>query len=273
MGQKIHPLGFRLGVTKKHKSQWFAKTNKYPQLVVEDHFLRKILIEKFFDAGIESIEIQRKLNQIKIEIRAARTGILIGRDRKNLENIRKLLENKLKIYRFKNFNVLNIATFSQFQLQSKLACSKNIGNSNSQFILQPFKINKNTKLSVNNQSQLPINIDSVKIAIHVIKLPNPDTKANFVADFLVEQLEKRGSFRLAMRQAVRRCQRAGVKGLKIQIAGRLNGAEIARTEWIREGRVPLQTLRSDIDYSSKMAKTIYGILGIKVWIFNGEINL
>ena len=186
MGQKIHPLGFRLGVTKKHKSQWFAKTNKYPQLVVEDHFLRKILIEKFFDAGIESIEIQRKLNQIKIEIRAARTGILIGRDRKNLENIRKLLESKLKIYRFKNFNVLNIATFSQFQLQSKLACSKNIGKSNSQFILQPSKINKNTKLNVNNQSQPPININSVKIAIHVIKLPNPDTKANFVADFLVE---------------------------------------------------------------------------------------
>jgi small subunit ribosomal protein S3 len=273
MGQKIHPLGFRLGVTKKHKSQWFAKTNKYPQLVVEDHFLRKILIEKFFDAGIESIEIQRKLNQIKIEIRAARTGILIGRDRKNLESIRKLLESKLKLYRLKNFNVLNVATFSQFQLQSKLACSKNIGNSNSPFILQPSKINKNTKLSVNTQPQLPININSVKIAIHVIKLSNPDTKANFVADFLVEQLEKRGSFRLAMRQAVRRCQRAGVKGLKIQIAGRLNGAEIARTEWIREGRVPLQTLRSDIDYSYKIAKTIYGILGIKVWVFNGEINV
>lgn len=273
MGQKIHPLGFRLGITKKHKSQWFAKTNRYPQLVVEDHFLRKILVEKFFDAGIESIEIQRKLDQIKIEIRAARTGILIGRDRKNLEQIRKLLEQKLKTYRLQNFNVTNTSTFSKFHLQSKLACSKHIFDLNSQFILQTSTLNKNANLISNQQSQLPININSAKIAIHVIKLANPDTKASFVADFLVEQLEKRGSFRLAIRQAIRRCQRANVKGLKIQIAGRLNGAEIARTEWVREGRVPLQTLRADIDYSYKTAKTIYGILGIKIWIFNGEINV
>ncbi len=94
MGQKIHPIGFRLGITKAHASQWFAKTNKYPQLIVEDHFLRKLLVEKFFDAGIESIKIQRKLDQIKIEIYATRTGILIGRDRKNLEQIRILLEQK-----------------------------------------------------------------------------------------------------------------------------------------------------------------------------------
>ncbi len=270
MGQKIHPLGFRLGITKKHKSQWFAKTNTYPQLVVEDHFLRKILSEKFFDAGIESIEIQRKLDQIKITIRAARAGILIGRDRKNLEQIRILLEQKLKVYRLKNFNVINSSTFSQFQLQSKLACSKHLFDADSQFILQR---QGNFELHANSQAQLPINIHSAKISLHVLKLANPNTKASCVADFLVDKLEKRGSFRLAIRQAVRSCQRAQVKGVKIQIAGRLNGAEIARTEWVREGRVPLHTLRADIDYSYKIAKTIYGILGIKIWIFTGEINV
>ncbi len=273
MGQKVHPLGFRLGITKKHKSQWFAKTTKYPQLVIEDYFLRKILFEKFFDAGIESIEIQRKLDQIKIEIRAARTGILIGRDKKNLEQIRKLIEQKLRSYRLKNFNVTNISTLSKSQLQSKLACSKHLFDSNSQFILHHSKPSKTKNENSNQESQLPININSPKIAIHVIKLANPDTKASFVADFLVEQLEKRKSFRVAIRQAIRRCQRAGVKGLKIQIAGRLNGAEIARSEWVREGRVPLQTLRANIDYSYKTAKTIYGILGIKIWIFNGELNV
>ena len=280
MGQKIHPLGFRLGITKKHKSQWFAKTNKYPQLLVEDYFLRKLLVEKFSNsedkysnAGIESIEIQRKLDEIKIQIRAVRVGVLIGQNKKNLEEIRKLLEQKLKTYRLKNFNVTNFSNFSKFQLQSKLACSQRLFNSNSQIVLQQSKLNKKQNVISNQDLQLPINIDSPKISLHVIKLANPDTKASLIADFLVDQLEKRGSFRYALRQAVRRCKRARVKGIKIQIAGRLNGAEIARTEWVREGRVPLQTLRANIDYSYKTAKTIYGILGIKIWIFNGEINL
>ena len=270
MGQKIHPLGFRLGITKKHKSQCFAKKSKYPQLVVEDFFLRKILSKNFYNAGIESIEIQRKLDEIKIEIRAARAGNIIGRDKKNLEQLRKLLEQKLKAYRLKNFNVFNLSNFSNLQIQSKLACSQAVFRGNSQFRLQNEK--SKTVTGKNNQSTIPLSINSPKISIHVIKLVNPDTKANFVADFLVERLEKRGSFRQAVKTAVRRCQKAKVKGIKIQIAGRLNGAEIARTEWVREGRVPLQTLRADIDYSYKTAKTIYGILGIKIWIFNGEIN-
>ncbi len=266
MGQKIHPLGFRLGITKKHKSQWFAKTSKYPQLVVEDYFLRKILSQKLHDAGIESIEIQRKLDEIKIEIRAARAGIIIGRNKKNLQPLQILLEQKLKTYRSKNFNVLNLSNSANLQIQSKLACSQAVFKPNSQFILQ----NQKSKTITNGtlQSEIPLSLDSVKISIHVLKIGNPDTKANLVADFLVERLEKRGSFRQAVKAAIRRCQRAKVKGIKIQIAGRLNGAEIARTEWVREGRVPLQTLRADIDYSYKTAKTIYGILGIKIWIFN-----
>lgn len=232
MGQKIHPLGFRLGITKKHRSQWFAKTAQYPQLVLEDSFIRQVLLEKFIDAGITHIEIQRKLDQIKIEIRAARPGILVGRDGANLEILRKLLEQKLSTYRSKTMAGLKL---------SSLFSSKN----------------ENIKAPI-------------QVAIHVTKLANPDSEAGFIADFLVEQLEKRVAFRRAVRQAVQRAQRAGVSGIKIQISGRLNGAEIARSEWVREGRVPLQTLRADIDYCYKTAKTIYGLLGIKIWIFKNN---
>ena len=234
MGQKIHPLGFRLGITKKHRSQWFAKTAQYPQLVLEDSFIRQILLDKFVDAGITHIEIQRKLDQIKIEIRAARPGILVGRDGINLEVLRKLLEQKLSTYRLKTISNLKLS---------------NLDSSKSQNIKK-----------------------STQVSIHVTKLANPDSEAAFIADFLVEQLEKRVAFRRAVRQAIQRAQRAGVSGIKIQISGRLNGAEIARSEWVREGRVPLQTLRADIDYCSKTAKTIYGLLGIKIWVFKNTSN-
>ena len=232
MGQKIHPLGFRLGITKKHRSQWFAKTAQYPQLVLEDNFIRQILFEKFIDAGITHIEIQRKLDQIKIEIRAARPGVLVGRDGVNLEVLRKLLEQKLSVYRLKNISSFKLSTL---------------------FLSKGDNIKK-----------------SIQVAIHVTKLANPDSEAAFIADFLVEQLEKRVAFRRAVRQAIQRAQRAGVSGIKIQISGRLNGAEIARSEWVREGRVPLQTLRADITYCYKTAKTIYGLLGIKIWVFKNS---
>ena len=220
MGQKIHPLGFRLGITQKHRSQWFAKPNNYPELVIEDIFLRKFIFDRFLDAGITQIEIQRKLDQIKIEIKTARPGLLIGRDGNGLEILKKDLEQKLK-----KFRSINFLSFQQ----------------------------------------------SAQIAIHITELANPDSEAAFIAEFLVEQLEKRVAFRRAVKQAIQRAQRARVKGIKIQISGRLNGAEIARSEWVREGRVPLQTLRADIDYSYRTAKTIYGLLGIKVWIFKGEL--
>ena len=240
MGQKVHPLGFRLGITKKHKSQWFVKTTHYPHLVVEDSFIRKILLEKFPDVGITHIEIQRKLDQIKIEIRAARPGILVGRDGTNLEILRKLLEQKLSIYRLNT-------------LQSSSSLSS-----------------KSSKLKNSQEEHYSGYKQSMQVAIHVIKLSNPDSEANFIADFLVEQLEKRIAFRRAIRQAIQRAQRAGVNGIKIQVSGRLNGAEIARSEWVREGRVPLQTLRANIDYSYKTAKTIYGLLGIKIWAFKNN---
>ena len=241
MGQKIHPLGFRLGITKKHSSQWFAKSDQYSQLVIEDAFLRKNLVENFADAGITDITIQRKLDQIQIEIRAARPGILVGRDGNGLENLRKNLEQKLKEFRLKNLSSLFPTTR-----------------------WEPKSHSQGTKTRFENKK-------FAQIAVHVTKLSNPGSEAAFIAEFLVEQLEKRIAFRRAIRQCIQRAQKSGVKGIKIQVSGRLNGAEIARSEWVREGRVPLQTLRANIDYSFRTAKTIYGLLGIKIWIFKGEI--
>ena len=233
MGQKIHPLGFRLNITQNYRSHWFAKTSQYPQLVLEDQFLRQYLSERFSDGGISTVVIQRKLDQIKIEISAARPGIIVGRDKNGLELLRKDLTNKIKKNRAQK-NYLNVSS--------------------------------NNYKKTENQSK-----QSVQLSIHLKKLTDPNAEASFIADFLVEQLEKRIAFRRALRQAIQRSQRARVKGIKIQISGRLNGAEIARTEWTREGRVPLQTLRADIDYSYKTAKTIYGLLGIKIWVFKEEI--
>lgn len=233
MGQKIHPLGFRLNITQNYRSHWFAKANKYPQLVLEDQFLRQILSTRFSDAGISTIEIQRKLDDIQIEISAARPGIIVGRDKNGLEFLRKDLTSKIKKNRAQKNNLA---------------------------------VSSNHYKKTDNQNK-----QSVQLSIHVTKLANPNAEASFIADFLVEQLEKRVPFRKALRQAIQRSQRAQVKGIKIQISGRLNGAEIARTEWTRKGRVPLQTLRADIDYSYQTAKTIYGLLGIKIWIFKEEI--
>lgn len=233
MGQKIHPLGFRLNITQNYRSHWFAKAKKYPQLVLEDQFLRQILSTRFSDAGISTIEIKRKLDDIQIEISAARPGIIVGRDKNGLELLRKDLTLRIKKNRAQKNNLA---------------------------------VSSNHYKQADNQNK-----QSVQLSIHVTKLANPNAEASFIADFLVEQLEKRVPFRKALRQAIQRSQRAQVKGIKIQISGRLNGAEIARTEWTRKGRVPLQTLRADIDYSYQTAKTIYGLLGIKIWVFKEEI--
>jgi len=231
MGQKVHPLGFRLGITQKHLSQWFVRSNKYSQLVIEDHFLRQLIMKQFPDAGIVSIEIQRKVDQLRIEVCAARPRILVNYGGQDLEALRELLAKNLKQFRVHN-------------------------------------LDRNVHFRHLNDQVLPSEQET-KIAIHVTKLANPNTSAAFLADFLVEQLEKRVPFRRAMKSTIQRAERAKVKGIKIQVSGRLNGAEIARSEWIRKGRVPLQTLRANLEYSSRTAKTIYGLLGIKIWLFQG----
>lgn len=222
MGQKVHPLGFRLGITQKHRSQWFAKPNQYACLMAEDNFLRQTIAKKFPEAGIVTIAIQRKVDQIRIDISAARPRVVVAFAGQNLDTLRQHLSEALKTYRDRSY-------LSVFDVERPAA----------------------------------------QIALYITKLSNPNTSAGFLSDLLVEQLEKRIPFRRAMKSAVQRAQRAQIKGIKIQVSGRLNGAEIARSEWIRKGRVPLQTLRADVDYSYRTASTIYGLLGIKVWTFQG----
>lgn len=208
MGQKIHPLGFRLRITQKHRSSWFALNKNYPTILEEDYRIRHYLKSNLASAGISKIEINRKSEQVELEIHTSRPGIIVGRSGSGIDTIKEDLQ----------------------------------------------------KL-VNSDNQIRVNVTELK---------NVDADANLIAEFIAQQLEKRVAFRRATRQAIQRAQRANVKGIKVQVSGRLNGAEIARSEWVREGRVPLQTLRADIDYATKEANTTYGVLGIKVWVFNGE---
>ena len=211
MGQKTHPLGFRLGITQEHKSRWYANLNQYANILKEDDKIRTYLDTIPKINSISNVQINRNgLNdQIQLNIETGKPGILIGEGGAGLKVLLKNIE----------------------------------------------KILPSTR-------QLTINVFEVK---------KVDLNASLLADLVAEQLEKRIAFRRAIREALQRAQKQNVNGIKIQVSGRLNGAEIARSEWIREGRVPLQTLRADIDYATKEANTIYGVLGIKVWLFKSEI--
>lgn len=234
MGQKVHPVGFRLGTTKTHNSKWFTNPKTYPIFVAQDQFLRKTLMEKYRAAGISNIEISRKVNQIFLTLRTAKPNIIVDIDNaeSSLNTLRKELEGQLHKY-----------TLQTILSQKKYAFFEELYFENGK---------------------------ATQINIHVTKLSSPNTDVHFIGSFLVEKLEGRVAFRRAIRQAVQLAQRQKVEGIKIQISGRLNGAEIARNEWVREGRVPLQTLRANIDYTYTTAKTIYGLLGIKIWIFQGN---
>ena len=228
MGQKIHPLGFRLGVTKTHQSQWFANDLIYPNLVIEDHLIRSTLFKQFPNGSISKIEIQRKFDdQIQLTLYSTKPSLILTYYNNDLKNLSTQLTKK--IYKNRNSGFKNIF-HSEFTLK-------------------------------NLYSRDP------KVTVQIFELFNSDANANFIADSLVDELQKRASFRRAIKKALRRAQRAKVRGIKIQVSGRLNGAEIARSEWAREGQIPLQTLRADIDYCYRTAKTIYGILGVKVWVF------
>jgi len=219
LGQKVHPLGFRLVTTQKHRSVWFSEFANYPNFLQEDSLIREYLETKSTEAGISRIEIKRNSigNKIEVEIYSARPGILVGNSGNGLSEIYKKLRKIISQEKFSD---------------------------------------KNTNKT---------------IIVNIIELTTPDAEAALIGDFIVSQLEKRVAFRRAIRQAIKRTQVAKVAGIKVQISGRLNGAEMARSEWIREGRVPLHTLRANIDYADKRANTIYGVLGVKVWLFKGEI--
>ncbi len=206
MGQKVHPYGFRLGYTKVWRSRWFAEKG-YADLVNEDIELKAMLRKRLKAAGISSIELDRPGNRLRIAIRAARPGIIIGKKGSEIE--------KLK---------------SELQEQTKR-----------------------------------------DIYIDIQEVHRPELDAQLVAESVAVQIEKRVSFRRAMRKSVEFAQRFGCKGIKIWVAGRLNGKMIARSEWHLHGRLPLQTLRADIDYGFSEANTTYGVLGVKCWIYKGEI--
>lgn len=230
MGQKIHPLGFRLGITRDHKSTWFVNSLFYPSLVSEDSFIRKNLFKRFQNIGVTDLNIKRKFNdQIHIIAYSSKARNLLIREY-NENSLKKICENlAVQIVKYRKKNFINL-------LKSK---------------------NKSTTLYSLNP----------RITIQIFELVNPETNPYFIANFLVEQLEKRIGFRRAIKKAIRRAQKTQIYGIKIQISGRLNGAEIARSEWVREGQIPLQTLRAEIYYCYQTVKTVFGILGIKVWIF------
>ena len=211
MGQKTHPLGFRLGITQDHRSAWYANLREYANLLKEDDQIRTYLNQFTKTASISNVHISRNSlsDQIKLTIETGRPGVLVG---ENGTGIKNLLTNLKKI--------------------------------------------------------LPT---TRQITIEVSEVEKVSLDAALLGDLVVKQLEDRIPFRRAVREAMQQAQDNNVSGIKIQVSGRLNGAEIARSEWFREGRVPLQTLRADIDYATKEANTIYGVLGIKVWIFKNEI--
>jgi len=206
LGQKVNPIGFRLGINKDWNSKWFA-VKEYSNFVFEDFNIRKFLKNKLQQAGISKIEIERAANKVRIKIHTARPGLVIGKKGIEIQNLKKELEDKIKREFF-------------------------------------------------------IDIQEVR---------KPEVDAQLLAENIALQLVRRVSFRRAMKKSVTSALRFGVQGIKIACSGRLGGAEMARREWYRKGRVPLHTIRADIDYGFAEAFTTYGIIGIKVTIFNGEI--
>jgi small subunit ribosomal protein S3 len=210
MGQKVHPIGIRLGIVKDWSSKWYADTKTFPEYVRTDYELRVYIKNKLKDASVSRITIERQAKKLNITIFTARPGIVIGKKGEDIEKLR-----------------AEITRMIDMKLQD-----------------------------------VRINISEVK---------KPELDAQLVAEGIAQQLERRVMFRRAMKRAVTNTMRVGAEGVKVKVGGRLNGAEIARSEWYREGRVPLHTLRADIDYGLAEAQTTYGVIGVKVWIFKGEI--
>ena len=206
MGQKVNPIGFRLGVIKTWDSQWFSQ-KKYRQLLHEDIKIKKYLKEKFYHAGVAKIEIERAADKAKINMRVARPGIIIGRKGAEIDKLKKDLEKMM----------------------------------------------------------------TGEVIINILEVRKPEVDAQLVAENIALQLVRRVAFRRAMKRSVTSALKFGAQGIRVACAGRLGGAEMARREWYREGRVPLHTLRADIDYGFAEAMTTYGVIGVKVLIFHGEV--
>src|SRR5436305_572008 len=207
MGQKIHPTGFRLPVTRNWSSRWYASNKNFAGMLAEDLKVRQFLKARLKNAAVSRILIERPARNARITIYSARPGVVIGKKGEDIEALKKELAKRL----------------------------------------------------------------GVPVAVNIEEVRKPEIDAQLIADSITQQLEKRIMFRRAMKRAMQNAMRLGAQGIKIMSAGRLNGIEIARTEWYREGRVPLHTLRADIDYGLGEAKTTYGVIGIKVWVYKGEM--
>jgi small subunit ribosomal protein S3 len=210
MGQKVHPIGIRLGITKEWTSKWFADSQTFPGYVHQDHLVREFLKIKLKDASVSRIHIERPAKRANITIHTARPGIVIGKKGEDIEKLRAEVARLLK---------------------------------------------------------MPLH----DVRLNISEIRKPELDAQLVAEGIAQQLERRVQFRRAMRRAVTNTMRIGAEGIKVKVSGRLNGAEIARSEWYREGRVPLHTFRADIDYGLAEARTTYGVIGVKVWVFRGEV--
>jgi small subunit ribosomal protein S3 len=206
MGQKIHPTGFRLSISRNWSSRWYANDRDFAGMLAEDIKVREYLKAKLKNASVSRILIERPAKNARITIYSARPGVVIGKKGEDIENLKRDLGRQL----------------------------------------------------------------GVPVAVNIEEVRKPEIDAKLIADSITQQLEKRIMFRRAMKRAMQNAMRLGALGIKIMSAGRLNGIEIARTEWYREGRVPLHTLRADIDYGTSEAKTTYGVIGVKVWVYKGD---
>lgn len=207
MGQKVNPVGIRLGIVKDWASRWYASSKEFSDTLCADLKVREYLRKRLAQAGISKIQIDRPARNAKVTIYTARPGVIIGKSGKEVENLRDEISR----------------------------------------------------------------IVNVPVHVSIEEVRKPELDARLVAESVAQQLERRIMFRRAMKRAVTTALRSGAQGIKISVSGRLGGTEIARTEWYREGRVPLQTFRADIDYALAEAQTTYGVIGVKVWIFKGEV--
>ncbi len=210
MGQKVNPVGIRLGITRDWASRWYADSKSFPEFVNTDWKIREFIKKKLSDASVSKIQIERPARKAHITIHTARPGIVIGKKGEDIERLR---------------------------------------------------------VQIAQMMEMPLG----DVRVNIAEIRKPELDAQLVAEGIAQQLERRVMFRRAMKRAVTNTMRLGAQGVKIKVGGRLNGAEIARSEWYREGRVPLHTLRAEIDYGLAEARTTYGVIGVKVWIFKGEV--
>jgi small subunit ribosomal protein S3 len=210
MGQKVNPIGIRLGITRDWTSRWYAGKKQFPLHIATDFRVREFLKHKLKDASVSRVLIERAAQKVNITIQTARPGIVIGKKGEDIEKLRQ-------------------------------------------------------------ETAALLGMPVIDVRLNIAEIRKPELDSQLVADSIAQQIEKRVMFRRAMKRAVMSTMRSGALGVKVRVSGRLNGGEIARTEWYREGRIPLHTFRADIDYGLSEAQTTYGVIGVKVWIFKGEV--